>query len=474
MNEASGPVPGVEGDVKANAFRNLLSGNFGKDDSQLAKRLAYTLGIPNPNDLLDKLGGRNLLEEQKNRPFREKARDFAAQRLRFAAPMSVGMENQASFYEAQTRSKAKSRVAGLDNILYQRGLSLDDILKHAGIKETAGDIRQRIQARGSTGLNSQENKDLSSILQIEPKDFANLEDFAPEGVIDNAKVRLFRSLKGMKSSLEDFALLSVKRVKDIAELPAFSSLNKQVSGYLDNYAKRKNNYLTANANSLPMMIQNAGFTSAREFGTHLSNLGMNSDAVAKVMRGKIGGKGGTAPADTEFLAQILGVDKKKLENVSTLMNTIGRKPLPMPIDAIITGFQKLPSIIEFNGKEAFQAASQQLKNIGQLSLRKILWNLKDAIGSATAKLTTDLGGKLYESYELKNIKKWQYTIASTGLRVVNLVGMSLAKGVARLSEIAPVGAFEQLINQAYRGIPTVIRGTGNALRKILWSIWGNQ
>lgn len=460
-------VPGItdKKEVKSSVFRSLLQGNFAEDPGDASARVSYALGMASPNDLISQLDGRNLLEEQKKRPLRERAQDFAANKLRIKASMPMGLESQAGVYEKKTRQQQQQRVAGLDNILYQRGISLSDLLKNMGSKDSAKEVREKAMT-GNIGMKGAMLKEFARVLQVRPGDFENLEEFAPDGVIGNARVRLFRSLKDFKSALEAFAVGSLDGVQQIANLPAFKAVSGKIQAFKKDYDARVKSFEMTNANSLPMMVRKAGFSSAGEFGQHLEDTGFKTEDIAKIMQGKITGDNGIKPRDAQYLAEILGVEQKRLDKLTTTYQ--GKQPLPFAIESLLTGFRNLPGLIKWGVEGIIQDAVSNIQKIGKMSIQSILFKIKDVIQEATAKFTTLLGGRLMES----DVPAWQRKLGAIVLQTVNLVGFSFAKIFTQLGYVASSKPFGALANVVYGKIPKAIRGLGDSLDRVGFGFTG--
>lgn len=306
--------------TKASLFRDGISGSSG---ANTARALAETLGM-NPSDLMMSLTNTRLLEREKATPKGLISRISPFFDLR-NAPLLGGAydqlaqaqskNNEINRLSGEIRATTRQRGAGLDALLANTGGSLPDILKRIGSDANATDIRNAVISDPKSvhkllgkGRDSKEKtaiyQTFIKALGVEAQDFTNnLERYAPDTFmerLENSSINFFRDygdkLKQFAGTIKKNAITLADTYTPIGNLVInpFKKLHQK-------YAAEKEG--AQNKNNLNYMMEEAGFSSYREFSSHLSDLNVGSNSIKNLLSGKISEINSN---DLKIMAEALG------------------------------------------------------------------------------------------------------------------------------------------------------------------------
>lgn len=478
-----------EGRFKPAQFTRLTRFDLGDaSTTQALTKFSRQIGV-DVNDLAHEILTKTLLDAEKATPkgLVQRARNVFSLRNRGVAGRFIQereMLAERARIGRQQRREGGDRVSGLNAMLADTGGNLDDLLKTVGTDVSAKQFRQQVrddprQLARLLGTGKEGGERLSRIEKafgVEAGKLADaLDDAIPITAIDKLEVSVYTALSEFGQKTQGLFQRIGKNFISIADsfsdLLGIEKLSGFYSGLRTKYEGALQKYGQSNAYNLNAMIRKAGFDSTREFVDSLVMAGIDKKSIDNLLKGQItkiqegtlgrvasilgqtrvtgSGKTAQVTGDTQYLKNP-NFSVKGSSNFKSFVQFAIEETFKL--SNIAPGLRGVSSVVKTGATRAAAASGQLLTRIGQIHVRESINAIASSIESAAARFSMRIatgGGEPVTIMERLG-KEVRRQIAVN----LNKLALLATSPLKRIAVTAPNSKIADIVNAAYRSIPT--------------------
>lgn len=475
-------VANVADKSRGSLFREGISGKSG---ATVTRQIAQTLGM-DPSDLMMSLTNTRLLEQDKATPKGFMSRISPLFDLRNLPAVGGAYDqvaqtqsryNEINRLSGEIRDTTRQRGAGLDALLANTGGSLPDILKRLGSEATADDVRKAAisdpkslhKILGQNKGKDEKNAIYQSFfkaLDVEAKDFmGNLKRYAPDTFMERLENSSINFFKDYGDKLKRFAGTVRKNAISLADTytPIGNSVVKPFQKLRQQYNMDKD--YSQNKNNLNYMMEEAGFSSYREFSSHLSELNVGSNSIKNLLSGNISD---INSGDLKTMAEALGHTKTtrkkdvgvvtegddsifKADSFTVKPNKKFKSFLRYAVESMFSNRRMRTTVMRnltIAGIKAIRATKNKLVKTLEFSPKAAMTSLLDTVERFGYSLSTTIAGDGSGVGFIARAKNEVRRLLGMG---VNTITRMLTSPLKLLTETLPKGTMVDWANGLYAG-----------------------
>ncbi len=488
-----------EGRFKPAQFTQLTRFNLGDPATTKAlTKFSSQIGI-DVNDLAHEILTKTLLDVEKATPrgLAQMGKNVFSLRNRGVVGRFIQqreLATEAARMGKQQRKEGGDRVSGLNALLADTGGNLDDLLKTVGSEVSAKQFRQQVredprQLSRLLGVGKEGGERLARIeaaFGVQTGKLVDaLEDAIPTTALDKLEISVYTALSEFGHKTQGLFQRIGKNLVSIADgfsdLVGIDKLSSFYSGLRTKYESGLQKYNQSNAYNLNAMIRKAGFDSTREFVDSLTVAGIDKGSVANLLKGhtqkiqdgtlarvasvlgqtKVTGSGKTAQVtgDTQYLKSPDFSVKGSANFKSFVQFALEETFKPANI---VPSLNSIGSVVKTGAVRAVSASSQLLTKIGQVNVRDSINAISSSVEAAVARFSIKIataGGE--PATIMERLGKEVRRQIAVNLNKLTLLATSPIK---RIAATAPNSKISEIVNAAYRSIPTRLLAIAQATR----------